>query len=154
MCAQSLIAARKFIQAIEKLRKVQADILQNKVPLHKCDAQALCIHLEILCADSMNQHQLIAEKMESYKRIVKLSSDFANCKPILQNNGFPRCSKQISETYVVDCLVKLNPVLIQLMKTCLLTNLEAVKIASLKHIEYIFDNIGCSIGDKQILNSI
>jgi hypothetical protein len=30
MSAQSLIAARKFIQAIEKLRKIQADIIVNR----------------------------------------------------------------------------------------------------------------------------
>lgn len=32
------------------------------------------------------------------------------------------------------------------MCTCLLTNLESVKFAALKHIEYILDNLGCSIG--------
>jgi hypothetical protein len=92
--------------------------------------------------------------MESYSRIVSLSQDFANCKPILQNNGFPRCSKQISETYIVERLISFNPVLIQIMKSFLFSNLELVKTASLKHIEYIFDNIGCSIGDQQIMNTI
>lgn len=73
MCAQSLIAARKYIQAIEKLRKIQTDLLLQKFPCKTFDTQALCIQLEILCADSMNQHSLIAEKMESYSRIVNLS---------------------------------------------------------------------------------
>lgn len=73
---------------------------------------------------------------------------------MFQNNGFPRCAKQISETHIIERLISFNPVLIQILKTFLFSNLELVKTASLKHIEYIFDNIGCSIGHSQIINTI
>ena len=48
----------------------------------------------------------------------------------------------------------MNPRLILVMKGCLYTNIESVKTACLKHIEYIFDNIGCSIGKSQMPNII
>ena len=40
------------------------------------------------------------------------------------------------------------------MKGCLLNNIESVKTACLKHIEFIFENIGCSIGNSYIPRAI
>ena len=53
LAAQSLVASRKFIQAIEKFRKIQSQLLQQGA-----DCQTLLIQLEILCSDCMNQHSL------------------------------------------------------------------------------------------------
>lgn len=157
MVAQSLIASRKFVQAIEKLRKIQSGLIQQiqaRLLQPTLEIQNMTIYIEILCADCMNQHSLQAEKMESYKRIVNLSQNFQSCKPIVANNGFPRCGYQILETQIDEVLTELNPSLILIMKGALFTNLESVRIAALKHIEYILDNIGCSIGKKQILSTL
>ena len=51
MTAQSLMAARKFILAIEKMRKIQGELLRGQF---RFDVQNLAIQLEILCADCMN----------------------------------------------------------------------------------------------------
>jgi len=60
----------------------------------------------------------------------------------------------VLDTFIVERLIQLNPALIQIFKACLFSNIEAVKTASLKHIEYIFDNIGCSIGNQQLISTI
>jgi len=62
MASQSLMAARKYIQAIEKLRHIQGNLLKSveqaqisRRPLpFSCDVQNLAIQLEILCADCMS----------------------------------------------------------------------------------------------------
>jgi len=95
LASQSLIAARKYIQAIEKFRRIQADLLSKVQHVraqgpqigqqqpYRFDVQNLAIQLEILCADCMNQHSLLGEKIESYQRILELSRDFWNVKPIM-----------------------------------------------------------------------
>ena len=120
----------------------------------RVDLRNLAIQLEILCADCMNQHSLQAEKMDSYRRIIELSRNFASVKPIVANNGFPRCQRQIRDYKIVEQLIEMNPQLMQIMKGCLFNNIESVRSACLKHIEFIFDNIGCSIGNAYIPRAI
>ena len=48
-------------------------------------------------------------------------------------------------------LTKLNVKrLIGIFKACLLSNLDAIKAAALKQIEFLVDNLGCSIGNENL----
>lgn len=67
MAALSLISGRKFIQACEIFKRIQADILAEAKSdqLNSLDLER-CIQLELLIADSMNQHSQMREKIYAY----------------------------------------------------------------------------------------
>jgi hypothetical protein len=64
----SLISARKFIQASEKFRSIEQQLL--RVPTHGHFFQASLI--ELIVGESMNQHSQISEKMFAFQRAVDL----------------------------------------------------------------------------------
>lgn len=66
LVAQSLLAGRKFIQASEKLRQIQARLLNAL----KIDDVFRAMILEIVIGESMNQHSQISEKIFAFKRSV------------------------------------------------------------------------------------
>ena len=58
----SLISARKFIQAQEKFRSIESQLLQK--PNHASLFQAIII--EVIVGESMNQHSQISEKIFAF----------------------------------------------------------------------------------------
>lgn len=151
LTALSLMSSRKFTQAIEAMRKIQTTLKA----LGGGTAKTIAVTLEILCADCMSQHSLQAEKVESFGRVLDLYYSFEATPEIKANNGFPRSGIVISDCDITQLLQSKNiGKLLGILKCCLLTNLDALKAAALKHIEYLIENIGCSIGTDNLIGLV
>jgi len=157
MVALSLISGRKFIQASEKLRKVQAQLL------HSISVKSLvqAMNIEMIIGESMNQHSQISEKMFAFQRAVlfyKLATRFE------KHQGSSGMSKAEMEQVLNCCqkeklkqeeafgyLLRLQPHLVELLLINIDSHVQAVRMASLKTLEFVFDTLGCNLNHSLLL---
>ena len=57
---------------------------------------------------------------------------------------------QLKQDQDYKCLMKLQPHLVQLLLVNIDSNIEAVRLASLKTLEYLLDTLGCSLDESII----
>ncbi|CDW83869.1 UNKNOWN [Stylonychia lemnae] len=140
MIALSMMSGRKFIQAAEQFRKLQNEILLNE----NLTQQALdrCIQFEILIADSMNQHSQLAEKINAFQRAVDLS---LKQRPKQNNNIQTQQMHQIREEESYKLLMMMHPYLTKILLQNLDSKIEAIKVAVLRNLEFLIDQLGCSL---------
>jgi hypothetical protein len=72
LVAQSLVNARKFIQAAEKFRSIEARLLKSG----DRDDLYRCMLLEIIIGESMSQHSQISEKIYAFRRATLIKTWF------------------------------------------------------------------------------
>jgi len=106
----------------------------------------------------MNQHSQISEKIFAFQRAVDLYSIATSSQPVTDlSEHLPMCpfthakDKRIlkqDESY--QCLVQMSRQLVDLLLANIDCNIEAVRLAVLKTIEYLLDVLGCSL-DKSLL---
>ena len=140
--AISLINARKFIQACEILRRIEGCISANDKIQNRYSKAA---KLEILIAESMNQYFQLDEKLKALKRAIDLS---LGRKIPISNLSPP--TKYANED-VFSFLVKYHKELIKLILSLLTDKSEFIKVAAVKSLDFLMENMGCSLGPYVII---
>jgi len=142
LTAISLIAGRRFVQACEILRKLQCAYLNDENTQKNQKSWFIkAASLELLIADCMNQHFQLYEKLNALRRACDLYQGIK-----IKGIGMSAPQK-FSQEDVFTTLYKLHPNLLKL----LLTNLqqdssEIQKITTIKIIDFVLENMGCSLG--------
>ena len=97
--------------------------------------------LEVLIADGMNQHFQLSEKLNSLKRATDL---------FLGMRVSPSVMSAPSKFYGEDIytsLIKLHPHLTRLLLILLTDQSECLKAATLRTLDFVLENMGCSLGN-------
>ena len=138
MLALSLINDRKFIQACEILRRIEDRIKDNDLNMRSAK-------LEILIAGCMNQYFQLHEKITAFERAIslylgkKLPSSYV-FSPIKYSN-------EDAFSYLMHSCKDLIKLLL-----CLLSDrCEYIQIAAIKSLDFLIENMGCSLGSYVII---
>lgn len=165
MIALALINGKRFIQATEILRKLETHILLNsdkaldsqlskKSPKvmssahnrslrhfsFENDSMSRSSKIEILIADCMNQHFQLFEKMQALKRATDLYLG-VKLEPICL-----AAPTKYSREDIYTSLIKMHPHLTQLLLSNMKDSSEAQRSATLKCLDFVLENMGCSLG--------
>ncbi len=160
LIALALISGRRFIQACEILRKIEAQLLaqaQAEARLsprgscpggmsnvaHKSPAYRLlnmAAVLELMVADCMNPHFQLYEKLNAFKRACELYQGMR-----IEPAGLVAPTK-FSPEDVYTTLVRMHPCLTRLVLSNMAEPAEAQRAAMLKCLDFILENMGCSLG--------
>ena len=102
--------------------------------------------IEMLIADAINHHSIINDKVEALKKCVEYYSGQSNVLGMKISPNF--------DTYTA--LLRLFPVLCKFISKCLNDKLEPLRIAAIRILEFLIEQLGCSIGTylPQILKFI
>ena len=139
--ALSLISSRRFVQACEILRKIEGYIMEDKKEHNRYLKAA---GIEILIAESMNQYFQLHEKLKAFTRAIKLS---------LGNTVSPSnisTPTTYSNEDVYTFLIHFHPNLLQLLLSLLSDKAEFIKVAAIKSLDFVIENMGCSLGESVI----
>ena len=115
--------------------------------------------IEMIIGESMNQHSQITEKMYAFQRAVlffKLARRIEKHKdkqsPISNaelEQVLNSCNKtRLKQEEAYKYLLKLQPHLVDVLLINIDSDIQAVRMASLKTLEFIFDTLGCNLDES------
>ena len=132
------------------------------------------MNIELIIGESMNQHSQISEKMFAFQRAVlfyklarreqkseeqrssgagaSTSTSVHDIEQMINTKNKIRLKQEEAYKY----LLKLHPHLIQVLLMNIDSHVQAVRMASLKTLEFLFDTLGCNLDESllQILVAI
>ena len=150
----ALMNARRFIQASELIRRAEARLSgsldlpmkyprkfgtpnTNTVTNNKKLLRAA--KLELLVAEGFNQHGQIIDKLIAFERATEFFLGGGNLDAISV------------ESDVYSTLLRLQPHLGRLLLRNLNDKLEPLRIACVRGLEFLIENLGCSLGSQFVL---
>eukprot|EP01022_Parablepharisma_sp_SALTPOND_P015859 TRINITY_DN2272_c0_g1_i1.p2 TRINITY_DN2272_c0_g1~~TRINITY_DN2272_c0_g1_i1.p2 ORF type:complete len:1699 (-),score=191.91 TRINITY_DN2272_c0_g1_i1:6805-11901(-) len=143
MLALSLISGRRFVQACEILRKIETSLLTTESTLSPrivLPPHLRAARIEILIAESMNPHFQLHEKLKAFKR----ATDLALGGKVLATSISPPAKYSSEDIYTF--LTRIHPHLVKLLLSLLTDKHEGVRMAAIKSLDFVIENMGCSLG--------
>lgn len=150
----ALMNARRFIQASELIRRAETRLsgtldLPMKYPrkfgtpnTHAITSNKKLLRaakLELLVAEGFNQHGQIIDKLIAFERATEYFLGGGNLDAISV------------ESDVYSSLLRLQPHLGRLLLRNLTDKLEPLRIACVRGLEFLIENLGCSLGSQFVL---
>lgn len=150
----ALMNARRFIQAAELIRRAELRLsgsldLPIKYPRKYNTPNTYTItnnkkllraaKLELLVAEGFNQHGQIVDKLVAFERATEYFLGGGNLDAIC------------AQTDVYSSLLRLQPHLARLLLRNLTDKLEPLRIACVRGLEFLIENLGCSLGSQFVL---
>ncbi|OMJ85008.1 hypothetical protein SteCoe_13786 [Stentor coeruleus] len=150
----ALMNARRFIQASELIRRAESRLsgsldLPMKYPrkFHTPNTQTItnnkkllrAAKLELLVAEGFNQHGQIIDKLIAFERATEFFLGGGNLDAVTV------------ESDVYSSLLRLQPHLGRLLLRNLTDKLEPLRIACVRGLEFLIENLGCSLGWQFVL---
>jgi hypothetical protein len=150
----ALMNARRFIQAAEFIRRAESKLsgsldLPVKYPRKFNTPNTFTItnnkkllraaKLELLVAEGFNQHGQISDKLIAFERATEYFLGGGNL------------DATCSQSDVYSSLLRLQPHLARLLLRNLTDKLEPLRISCVRGLEFLIENLGCSLGSQFVL---
>jgi hypothetical protein len=149
----ALMSARRFVQAAEFLRRAEkrligAQDIPIRSPRHlgtppfKAPAATNNKRLlkaakyELLIVEGFNQHGQILDKLIAYQRATEMFLGGCELEAVSLSSD------------VYTCLLNLQPHLARLLLRNLQDKLEPLRIACVRGLEFLIENLGCALGNQ------
>lgn len=118
------------------------------------------MNIEMIIGESMNQHSQISEKMFAFhravhfyrlaKRVEKNQDDHGGVGDVDQLLNSTRNKTRLKQEEAYKYLLRLQPYLVEVLLINIDSHVQAVRMASLKTLEFLFDTLGCNLDESLI----
>ena len=150
----ALMNARRFIQAAELIRRAESKLSgsldlpvnyprkfnsPNTFTITNNKKLLRAAKLELLVAEGFNQHGQISDKLIAFERATEYFLGGGNL------------NATCAQSDVYSSLLRLQPHLARLLLRNLTDKLEPLRIACVRGLEFLIENLGCSLGSQFVL---
>lgn len=150
----ALMNARRFIQAAELIRRAELRLsgsldlpvqhprkynTPNTYTITNNKKLLRAAKLELLVAEGFNQHGQIVDKLVAFERATEYFLGGGNLDAICVQSD------------VYSSLLRLQPHLARLLLRNLTDKLEPLRIACVRGLEFLIENLGCALGSQFVL---
>lgn len=168
MCGVSLICSRRYVQASEAFKRIQAKILANLKSSMQGDSRGemttemftkrevhdskdskyyvdmrRAAELEILIAECYNAQNKELDKIYSFKRATELYLGM-----MVEPSEYQKQEYYVDDVHSV--LTKIAPFLIRMLLEMLKSEEQEIQIAALRGIEFLLEKLGCTLDNYMI----